>query len=118
MLYTKWQFNDILIDTTLPKYAGTRTENNKELLIVRNCRELDAGEYSIVAKCKANVEICSEKLKLEVIKGKIIIFISMISIQPVLYYTSLKCLFNKFREIWVKQIQFYLKYIYQKHISQ
>lgn len=100
VLYPTWQFNGSSnnIDTKLRKYAGTRSENNKDLLIIRDCCELDAGEYSVVANCTPNIEICSEKLKIEVIKGKISTFISIMRIQLVLYCTPLKCLFNKIRQ--------------------
>lgn len=62
------------------KYVGIRSENNKDLLIIRDCCELDVGEYLVVVNCKFNIEICSEKFKIEVIKGKISIFILIMRI--------------------------------------
>lgn len=76
VLCVSWQFNangsSSTINTSLPKYAGTRYENNKHLLIIGSCCQSDAGEYSLVATCKENVDICSAKLQLKVVEGKYI----------------------------------------------
>lgn len=57
------------IDTTLPKYKGTIDQ----ILMIRDCDESDVGTYfiKVYVSC-TDWEICSNKLHLQVLKGKIV----------------------------------------------
>lgn len=59
------------IDTTLPKYKGTIYN----LLMIRGCDESDDGTYFIKVRVSCiDWDICSNKLYLQVLKGKIVTF--------------------------------------------
>lgn len=55
------------IDKTLPKYEGTADH----ILMIRGCDESDVGTYFIQVHVSCtDLEICSNKLFLQVLKGK------------------------------------------------
>lgn len=57
------------IDTTLPKYKGTIGQ----ILMIRDCDESDVGTYFIKVHVSCtDWEICSNKVHLQVLKGKIV----------------------------------------------
>lgn len=59
------------IDTTLPKYEGTIDS----FLMIRGCDESDEGTYFIKVRVPCiDWDICSNKLHLQVLKGKIVTF--------------------------------------------
>lgn len=59
------------IDTTLPKYKGTIQETFDHLLVlmIRSCDKSDVGKYFLKVSC-SNLEICSNGIYLQVVKGK------------------------------------------------
>lgn len=61
------------IDETLPKYIGTLHGAFEQLydivLKIKSCDESDAGTYFLLVSC-ADREICSNKVHLQVFKGK------------------------------------------------
>lgn len=61
------------IDETLPKYRGTLHGTFKQqhniVLKIKSCDEVDAGTYFLQVFC-ADEEICSNKVHLQVFKGK------------------------------------------------
>lgn len=66
------------IDTTLPKYTQTGNETDKCFgLKINNCDESDAGTYLLLAVC-TTVNISSNEISLQVVKGKNIIFYNLI----------------------------------------
>lgn len=57
------------IDTTKEKFLGTSCNPIDEpKLIINNCCESDVGIYYLLVACK-DVEICSNEIKLKVVKG-------------------------------------------------
>lgn len=61
------------IDETLPKYRGTLHGTFEQLhdivLKITSCDESDAGTYFLIVYC-TDREICSNKIHLQVFKGK------------------------------------------------
>lgn len=65
------------VDTTLPKYTQTGNEINKGFgLRINKCDESDAGTYLLLAVC-TTVNISSNEIRLQVVKGKNIIFYNL-----------------------------------------
>lgn len=58
------------IDTTLPKYRGTRNGTENHLLYINNCEKSDGGIYFILATCTDGMEIMSNKINLDISEGK------------------------------------------------
>lgn len=60
-----------VIDTTLLKYKGTIHDTDEQLhvLSIKNCDESDIGTYFLEVSC-SDRQICSNKLHLQVFKGK------------------------------------------------
>lgn len=74
ILCMTWQRGSQPINTALPKYAETTNNEDENQLIIRNCSENDTGNYFILATCTDDIEdICSNKIYLDIIKGKIIL---------------------------------------------
>lgn len=60
----------IIIDTSVSdKYMETRDEKSS-MLKIRNCCESDAGSYSLLVTCEANVDIYSNSIDIRVVTGK------------------------------------------------
>lgn len=75
VLSVSWQYatgnESYTIDSTLPKYAGTKTEIEQPQLIIRNCIETDRGLYFLLAASTDNMDdVFSNKINLKVKRGK------------------------------------------------
>lgn len=71
--YVKWQKNETptTIATTLSRYMGTRYENFKHLLMIRNCCDLDTGSYFLLVTCIDDVDITSNSIDIKVVIGEL-----------------------------------------------
>lgn len=73
--YVKWQKNETTtfrtIATTLSRYMGTRYENFKHLLMIRNCCGLDTGSYFLLVTCIDDVDITSNSIDIQVVRGEL-----------------------------------------------
>lgn len=58
-----------IIDTSLEKNRETRNENGEYILTIRNCTESDSGTYFILAACINDMEVQSNKIQLNLVKG-------------------------------------------------
>lgn len=58
-----------IIDTSLEKNIETKNENGEYILTIRNCTESDSGTYFILAACINDMEVQSNKIQLNVVKG-------------------------------------------------
>lgn len=58
-----------IIDTSLEKIIETKNENGEYILTIRNCTESDSGTYFILAACINDMEVQSNKIQLNVVKG-------------------------------------------------
>lgn len=58
------------LDTTLPKYNGSKFEFDEHFLMRRNCNESDRGTYFLLAACNGNIEVKSNMVFLDIVKGK------------------------------------------------
>lgn len=65
------------IDIRLQKYTGSTCSNKveKPMLLIKNCDESDIGTYHLRVTCYNNLPICSNKIYLKVVKGKILLHI-------------------------------------------
>lgn len=60
----------------LLKYVEIINNEDEIQLIIRNCSENDIGNYFILVICIDDIEdICSNKIYLDIIKGKIILIV-------------------------------------------
>lgn len=58
-----------IIDMSLEKNIETKNENGEYILTIRNCTESDSGTYFILAACINDMEVQSNKIQLNVVKG-------------------------------------------------
>lgn len=59
------------IDTSLEKYMESGNDETGEYtLTIRNCYELDTGTYFLLTACTDNLEVKSNRIKLDFVKGK------------------------------------------------
>lgn len=58
-----------IIDTSLEKNIESKNENGEYILTIRNCTESDSGTYFILAACINDMEVQSNKIQLNVVKG-------------------------------------------------
>lgn len=75
VLSLSWQYatgnGSYAIDSTLPKYRGTKTEIEQPQLIIRNCADSDRGFYFLLAASTDNMDdVFSNKINLKVKRGK------------------------------------------------
>lgn len=70
------------IDTTLPKFTST-----KSMLIIKKCCQSDIGTYTLVARLN-NVDIYSNKIQLNPVKGKQSSFIINDCFKTLLFFCS------------------------------
>lgn len=72
--YVKWLKNETTtfrtIATTLSRYIGTRYENFKHMLMIRNCG-LDTGSYFLLVTCIDDVDITSTSIDIQVVRGEL-----------------------------------------------
>lgn len=71
--HVRWQKNETsttfrTIPTTLSRYMGTRYENFKHLLMIRNCSDLDTGTYFLLVTCIDDVDITSNLIDIQVVR--------------------------------------------------
>lgn len=57
------------IDAELPKYKGSSSQTDKPQLVINNCNINDEGIYFLIATCRANEEIKSNKIHVKIVKG-------------------------------------------------
>lgn len=74
--YVRWQKKETpttfrTIATTLSRYMGTRYENFKHLLMIRNCCGLDTGSYFLLVTCIDDVDITSNSIDIQVVRGEL-----------------------------------------------
>lgn len=75
VLSLSWQYatgnESYTIDSTLPKYTGTKTEIGQPQLIIRNCIDSDRGIYFLLAASTDNMDdVFSNKINVKVKRGK------------------------------------------------
>lgn len=58
-----------IIDTTLEKNLETKKDIGEYVLTIKNCIESDSGTYFILAACINDMEVQSNKIQLNVVKG-------------------------------------------------
>lgn len=58
-----------IIDTSLEKNIETKNENCEYFLTIKNCIESDSGTYFILAACTNDMEVQSNKIQLNIVKG-------------------------------------------------
>lgn len=58
-----------IIDTSLEKNIESKNENGEYILTIRNCTESDSGTYFILVACINDMEVQSNKIQLNVVKG-------------------------------------------------
>lgn len=58
-----------IIDTSLERNIETTNEIGEYILTIKNCIESDSGTYFILAACTNNMEVQSNKIQLNVVKG-------------------------------------------------
>lgn len=58
-----------IIDTSLEKNTETENENGEYILTIRNCIESDSGTYFLLAACTNDMDVQSNKVQLNVVKG-------------------------------------------------
>lgn len=58
-----------IIDTTLEKNLETKKDIGEYILTIKNCIESDSGTYFILAACINDMEVQSNKIQLNVVKG-------------------------------------------------
>lgn len=63
------------INLKLQKYTGSTCTDSNEvenlMLIIKNCDKADVGTYFLMVACRDDLYIYSNKIKLQVVKGKI-----------------------------------------------
>lgn len=57
------------IDTEIPKYKGSSSKTDKLQLVINNCNKNDEGIYFLIATCRDNEEIQSNKIHVKIVKG-------------------------------------------------
>lgn len=75
VLSVSWQYGtdngSYTIESTLPKYAGTKTEIDQPQLVIRKCTESDRGLYFLLAASTENKDdVLSNEIILDVKRGK------------------------------------------------
>lgn len=67
------------INSNLPKYTGSICTDSNEvenlMLIIKNCDESDVGTYFLMVACRDDLYIYSNKINLQVVEGKIDVYI-------------------------------------------
>lgn len=58
-----------IIDTSLEKNIESKNENGEYILTIRNCTESDSGTYFILVACINDMDVQSNKIQLNVVKG-------------------------------------------------
>lgn len=58
-----------IIDTSLERNIETENENGEYILTKRNCTESDSGTYFLLAACTNGMEVQSNKIQLNFVKG-------------------------------------------------
>lgn len=58
-----------IIDTSLERNIETENDYGEYILTIRNCTESDSGTYFLLAACTNGMEVQSNKIHLNFIKG-------------------------------------------------
>lgn len=60
-----------VIDSTLPKYKKTKQTVDEPILFIKDCHVEDIGEYFLLAACLDDLEIKSEIVHINVLRGNV-----------------------------------------------
>lgn len=58
-----------VVDTTLTKYKKTKQTVDEPILFIKDCTVDDIGEYFLLAACLNDIEIKSEIIHINVVRG-------------------------------------------------
>lgn len=57
------------INTTMPRYIKTGNDTDEDTLTIKNCSESDGGSYFLLAACINNLDVYSNSVQIDVVKG-------------------------------------------------